>query len=351
MTVFYLTLLLVYIFSLMARIIRMKHKKIAWIFVIIVILILTLVSGLRSGIGDTYMYKHLYTLIGPEFNSDGYEPGFIYFLQMLKLISDDPQFMIMIISIIINVLNVISMYIFTKDGYFEIATFLYIASGYYTVTMNGIRQSLAASILFIATICIIKKKFIQYLITCLLMMSVHNSAFVMIPMYFIVKERAWSKRTNILYGLMLIGLFFYDPLMNMLQGSKYGAYSDFNEGGANPIRIAIFLVPILLSYLRRNIISEKYKNGDIFVNMTTICGIVMLFSAFNWIFARFTIYFQPYSFIVFAFLLRNCFYGKEKRIIYLGLILFYFLFFYYDQAVALGIKYRTDFDLMKFLFY
>ena len=58
MTVFYLTLLLVYIFSLMARIIRMKHKKIAWIFVIIVILILTLVSGLRSGIGDTYMYKH-----------------------------------------------------------------------------------------------------------------------------------------------------------------------------------------------------------------------------------------------------------------------------------------------------
>ena len=68
----------------MARIIRVNHKKIAWIFVIIVILILTLVSGLRSGIGDTYMYKHLYTLIGPEFNSDGYEPGFIYFLQMVS---------------------------------------------------------------------------------------------------------------------------------------------------------------------------------------------------------------------------------------------------------------------------
>ena len=351
MTVFYLTLVSVYIFSLMARIIRVEHRKIAWIFVIIVIFILTLVSGLRSGIGDTYMYKHLYTLIGPEFNSDGYEPGFIYFLQMLKSISDDPQFMIMIISIIINVLNVISMYIFTKDGYFEIATFLYIASGYYTVTMNGIRQSLAASILFIATICIIKKKFIQYLIICLLMMSVHNSAFVMIPMYFIVKERAWSKRTNILYGLMLIGLFFYDPLMNMLQGSKYGVYSDFNEGGANPIRIAVFLMPIILSYMKKNIIRERWKEGDIFVNMNTICGIIMLFSALNWIFARFTIYFQLYSFIVFAFLLKNCFYGKEKKLIYFGVIVCYFLFFYYEQVISLGIKYRTDFDLMKFLFY
>ena len=59
MTVFYLTLVSVYIFSLMARIIRVEHRKIAWIFVIIVIFILTLVSGLRSGIGDTYMYKHL----------------------------------------------------------------------------------------------------------------------------------------------------------------------------------------------------------------------------------------------------------------------------------------------------
>ena len=43
MTVFYLTLLSVYIFSLVARIIRENHKKLAWIFVIVVILILTLV--------------------------------------------------------------------------------------------------------------------------------------------------------------------------------------------------------------------------------------------------------------------------------------------------------------------
>ena len=40
-----------------------------------------LVSGLRSGIGDTGMYKHLYGMLQqgtvPE---DSYEPGFIFFL-------------------------------------------------------------------------------------------------------------------------------------------------------------------------------------------------------------------------------------------------------------------------------
>lgn len=351
MTVFYLTLLSVYIFSLLARVIRVKHKNIALIFVIIVILILTLVSGLRSGIGDTGMYKHLYTMIGPDFNAEGYEGGFILLFELLKSISDNPQFMIVVISVIVNVLNVISMYIFTKNSYFEIATFLYIASGYYTVTMNGIRQSLAASILFIATIFIVKKKFAPYLITCLLMITIHNSAFVMIPMYFIVREKAWHKKINILYVLMLMGLFFYEPLMQMLQGSKYGAYSNFDEGGANPVRIAIFLVPIILSYLKKDKIEERWIIGNIFVNMTTICGIIMLFSAFNWIFARFTIYFQPYSFIVFAFLLKNCFYGKEKRLFYFGFIVCYCLFFYYEQVISLAMNYPTEFNLNKFLYY
>lgn len=352
MTVFYLTLISVYAFSLVARIIRVKNERVAWIFVGVVILILSLVSGLRSGIGDTYMYEHLYGLITPEYDANGgYEAGFIFLLKVLKQFSSEPVFMLMITSIIINVCNVISMYIFTKNGYFEIAIFLYVASGYFTVTMNGLRQSLVASIIFLATVFIIKKKFIPYFLTILLMITIHNSAFVMIPMYFIANEKAWHKKANILYGIMLLGLFFYDPLMKILEGTRYGGYSDFNEGGASPIRIIVFLVPVILAYLKRDLISAKWRQGDIFVNMTIICGIIMLFSAFNWIFARFTVYFQPYNFIVFSFILKNCFAGKEKRLIYFGLIVCYFMFFYYEQAIALGISYRSKINIEQILFY
>lgn len=351
MTVFYLTLLSVYIFSLVARIIRENHKKLAWIFVIIVILILTLVSGFRSGIGDTYMYEHLYSLISWDFNSSGYEEGFILLLKVLKSISDNPLFMLMVTSTIINVLNVISLYIFTEDSYFEVATFLYIASGYYTTTMNGLRQSLAASFIFLATIFIIKRKFILYLITILLMITIHNSAFIMIPIYFIATQKVWSKKTNILYGIMLIGLFFYDPLMNLLGNSKYGGYADSTEGGASIIRILTFMIPIILSYIKRDIIQRKWNNGDIFVNMSTLCGIIMLFSSFNWIFARFGIYLQLYNFVVFSFILKNCFIGKEKRLIYFLLIFCYFIFFYYEQAISLGMNYRSKFDFNNFLYY
>ena len=183
------------------------------------------------------------------------------------------------------------------------------------------------------------------------MMTIHNSAFVMIPIYFIVNEKAWDKKVNILYGMMLLGLFFYDPLMKLLEGTRYGGYSDFNEGGASPIRIVVFLVPVILAYLKRDLISEKWKDGDIFVNMTIVCGIIMLFSAFNWIFARFTVYFQPYNFIVFSYILKNCFVGKEKRLIYFGLIVCYSMFFYYEQAIALGINYRSKINIEQMLFY
>ena len=66
------------------------------------------------------MYEHLYKLITPEYDANGgYEAGFILLLKILKQVSEEPIFMLIVTSIIINVCNVISMYIFTKNGYFE----------------------------------------------------------------------------------------------------------------------------------------------------------------------------------------------------------------------------------------
>lgn len=352
MTVFYLTLLSVYIFSLLARITRKNNKKAGVFFLIIIMAILVIVSGLRNGIGDTGMYKHSYNIVA---NSDtlpgGYEVGFLIYFKILTYFSNDPQFMIFITSLIINILNCISIYKYTKNSYFELAMFLYVASGYYTVTMNGIRQSLAAAIIFLATSLIINRKFKTYCLLILLMITIHNSAFVMIPIYFIAKEKPWEKKTNILYIVMLIGLFFYQPIMFLLGDSKYGDYANSTEGGANIIRVIIFMVPVVLAYLKRKEINEKWKEGNVFINMSIICSIIMMFSLYNWIFARFTIYLELANFIVLSYLISNCFKGKERRLIYFSLLVCYFIFFYYEHVISLGIIYTTDFNLSSFLYY
>ncbi|MEG0307071.1 MAG: EpsG family protein [Clostridium sp.] len=355
MKVFYLTLISTYIFSLLARIGRKRSEKAGLFFVIIIIAILSLVSGLRSGIGDTGMYKHLYTLIGPGYDAKGgYEPGFILFLKILKGISSDPQFMLMVTSIIINVLNINTIYKYSKDSYFELGIFMYITSGYYIVTMNGIRQSLAAAIIFWGTKYIINGDFKRFMILILLMSTIHNSALIYIPIYFVVRAKAWERTTNILFGLTLVGLFLYQPVMTigmkLLGSTRYADYASFNEGGANILRIAIFIVPVLLAYLKRDVIKEKWEYGDVFVNMNIICLIIMLFSSFNWIFARFTMYFQLYSFILLPYIIKNCLVGKERRLIYLGLIGGYFIFFYYDQVITMNMVYKGVFKWEDFFY-
>lgn len=349
MTVFYVTTIATYFLALLTRKIESKYGKISCFFLFFVIAILIIVSAIRSSIGDTTMYRHLYNLVNESYAGDGYEIGFIYFIKFLKIFSDNSQLLIIVTSVIINILNVITIYRYTKDSYFELGIYLYITSGYYIVTMNGIRQSLAASILFFATTLIFKKKYKTYFFIVLLMSTIHNSALIMIPLYFIVRLTPWERMTNILFTLTAIGLIFYEPLLNIamkfLGNTRYEQYAEFDEGGANLIRIAVFAVPVLLAYLKRDVIKEKWKYGNVFVNMNIICFIVMLFSAYNWIFARFTIYFQLYSFILIPYIIANCLTSKERRLLYFVLLILYFIFFYYDQDVMIGLEYSTNYKL------
>ena len=355
MAVFYVTTLVTYLLALLTRKIRSRNEKVALFFLFFVIATLVLVSAIRSGIGDTGMYRHLYELVNESYVSDGYEFGFVYFIRFLKLFSEDSQLLIIVTSVIINILNVVTIYRYSKDSYFELGIFLYITSGYYIVTMNGIRQSLAASILFFATTLIIKKKYKTYFFIVLLMSTIHSSALVMIPLYFIVRRAPWEKVTNMLFGLTLLGLIFYEPMMNivmkLLGNTRYEQYAEFNEGGANLIRITVFAIPVIFAYLKQNIIKEKWEHGNIFVNMSIICFIVMLFSSYNWIFARFTIYFQLYSFVLMPYIISNCLEYKERRFFYFMLLVLYFIFFYYDQDIMTSVRYSTPYKFNDLLYY
>ncbi|MDM0879447.1 EpsG family protein [Clostridium perfringens] len=356
MAAFYFALIGSYVFSLIARIIKNKKNYPNLYFSIFVILLLALIAGLRWGIGDTPAYVHLYSLIEPGYDpKGGYELGFVLFLAILKIISKDPQFMIFVTGIITTILNLWTIRKYCKDSYFELAIFVYVASGYYLVTMNGIRQSLAASIIFAGTSFILRGEFKKYLFLCILMTTFHTSALVMIPVYYVVRNEAWSKRIYQLLILFLIGMVLYGPLMEVvykiLGDSKYAGYQDSNEGGASIIRVAVFFVPVFLSYIKRDILKEKWPESNIFVNMALISFLVMGFSLYNWIFARFTIYFQLYNFILLAYIIKNCFFGSERRLIYYYFLVCYFLFFIYEYKISLGIVYVSNFSISKYFYY
>lgn len=352
---FYLILISSYILALLARVTKKNSGYSNLYFYAFVTIFMALFSGLRWGIGDTPDYVHLYGLIGPGYDSNGgYEEGFILLLRCLKSISDNPQLMIGFTGIVTTTLNLFVIRKYCKDAYVEIAVFIYIASGYFLTTMNGIRQSLAAAILFSGTVLIIKKKFIPYLILCILVMQIHSSAFVLIPCYFIVRTEAWSKRIYELIAIFMVGLLLYDPLMNLVFGvlgnTKFSEYKNFNEGGANVLRVLVFLVPVILSFIKREELKRKWKYSNIFINMSLLSSLVMGFSLYNWIFSRFTIYFMPYTFILLAYEIKNCFKDAERRLFYYGVIVCYFIFFIYEYQISLNMVYTTKINFKNFFY-
>jgi transmembrane protein EpsG len=351
MEILWLNLGVVFFFSFFARYyaktdinaISMGTNK---IFALGAFLSLVLVSGLRANIGDTYFYKHSYE--NNDFTWDQIETmdsvGFGILQMILKRFSDDPQILIFTTAIITNIIIV---YVFLKySRHFELSTYVYITGGLYLVTMNGIRQSLTAAIIFMATRYIIKGNFIAYSLIVLFASTFHESALVLIPIYFLVRYRAWSRATLMLLLIAVVIVIGFDQfssiLFTSLENTQYGHYKGFQEGGANVIRVAVFGFPLFIAFLGRERLREIFPESDYIVNMALIGFVFMIVSTQNWIFARFNIYFELYQLILVGWIVK-VFREKEQRFVYLGLIVCYFVYYFYENVISLNINYKSDY--------
>lgn len=356
MTIYYMMILSTYLLSLVSRIAKEKKRiLISMFYTLLVAFILIIISGLRKSGGDTYFYIHSYNLLVQDRSSMAIDKdiGFSILSLLLTYISSNPQILLFTTSLITHLSNII---IFNKYiSYMEVEVFLYITSGYFFTAMNGIRQCLAAALIFLSTRLLIDGKFKLYFISILLISTIHESALIMIPIYFIVRNEAWSRKIIIMILLSVIIVIGYDKvsiiLFGVLENTQYGHYSEFNEGGSSLIRTIVNMVPVFLAYIKRKELKEKWNESSIFVNISIINLIFTAMSMNNWIFNRFTLYFQLYNFVLIPYMVKKCFDGKERRLIYIGVIFCYSIFFYREQIIGVGTPYTTDYLKFNKIFY
>lgn len=349
MAIMIYTLILTFIFSFFSREMEKYNKNLSSkYFIVITLCILVAVPALRTNIGDTYVYKQSFELMGSKtlvdiFNDYG-DVGYYVFTFYLYKISSNPQIMIFVTALITQVCYF--KFFYKYRTYLELEIFMYITSGYFFVTMNGIRQSLASGILVLATKYLIERNLKKYLVIVIFASLFHQSALIMILVYFIVRSKPFSKETFIMIFGAVIGAMLFNELIpllfKLLQGSNYEHYEKvFKEGteqGTNILRVFVAVVPVILSYLKKEDL-EKWKNGSVFINMSIINLVFMIFSLKTWIFARFTIYFNLYNCILLPCIISKWSNQKEKRTLYLFFILCYLLFFLVEQRVAERIRF------------
>ncbi|WP_203287292.1 EpsG family protein [Metabacillus sp. cB07] len=315
-------------------------------FVFIIFLVLALVSGLRNTIGDTYFYMHAYETndFTWKYIFENKDPAFGILQMVLKSFSNDPQILILVTAIVTNFFIVFSLFKHTKM--FELSLFVFITSGLYTVSMNGIRQFLAASIILWGLKYLLNGDLKKYLIIILIASAFHQSALILIPVYFIVRREAWTKVTVILLTgtiLLVLGFNEFSELVfKTIQDTQYGGYENFAEGGANKIRVVIEAIPLILAFLGRDKLRRLWPKSDIIVNLALISVIFMIVATQNWIFARFNIYFSLYNIILISWLIP-LFKENNKKFVYYMLVVCYLIYFYYEHVLSLGIIYRSNY--------
>ena len=338
-----------YLFLLAARHVSYKNKFLELLTIGMVIVAFCVVSGFRSNIGDTetYMFSYQALVSNPNIQFDR-DLGFNALSRVLTHISANPQILILVTATIIAACNLTTLARYRKYAYYELQIYLYVTTGYFLTTMNGIRQALSAAVLFAFTNFVIKGKFIAYVIVVLILSTFHQSALIMIPAYFIVRQKPWSKRMFALMSIVILFVIAFDIFMPMvfsfLQNTQYGYYEEFftdnNWGGSSLIRTVINYVPVILAFVMRREIKEKWEDSDIFVNMSVLNALVMTVSLKNWIFARFSYYFQPYNFVLIPLIISVMPKEKEKRFMYYLVLVCYLIFMLVEQN---GLIYETNY--------
>lgn len=323
-------------------------------------------AGMRSKVGDTTSYIQMFNDYPLLFNSQDVvlaegarEPGFRLFSILIKtFISDNYNAWLSIIAVISGICVMFPLYKYSCN--FGVSAFLFMASCQFTWMFNGMRQFLVAAIMFTCTGLILKNKALLYIIIVCILSTIHKSALILIPMYFIVQGDPWNKRTLLFIGCIILAMIFTSKFTNLLtdvveQTDYASSVNEFKntDDGTSPIRILVESIPIIMAFIYRNKIKEKLTPIiKLSINMSLIASglyIISNIAKSGILLGRLPIYFSLYNLILLPWLLKNIFRKKEKIFIYYIMILCYFAFFYYQMQVAWGgLEYVSKILNMKY---
>lgn len=324
---------------------------------IIPALIMILYSGLRNNIGDTIYYVHTYHLLeenGATMPVWGQKAYLFEMLQYLLVKSGaESSALIMIGTIVTIVPFMMVFYNYSAD--YSLAIYLFFTMGIYTSTMNGIRQYIATGILLMGTKYLFTPKktdFWKLFVLAIIASLFHDSALIIIPIYFLCRRKAWSAPTFIslsvgVVGLMLVSMFL-PSFLSLLEDTNYSGYADGwftdgNETGTSLMRVIFNCMPTILAAIFSKQVRRFGPIADILINISLVHSAIYILALYNWIFARFTFYTYAYVVLLMAMVFVAVLRSGKYRFFAIILFVAYAIFFIIDARSQRMNWYESDF--------
>ena len=219
------------------------------------------------------------------------EGGFSLLTNLSRMVWNDGQSLIFFSAII--TVGLYCWTIYRRSSTYLLSMLLYLFLGQWQGSFNGIRQYLAAAILFSGYHFILEKKYLQYGLIVFAASLFHKSAMVMVLPCFLFSRKPDMKQIAILaFGSIVLALS-YDTIFRIIGAAK-GKTMILEEGtyrtnDVNPLRILIAFIPVLIY----TVLCDKEhhtREQDFYINAFFFNAFAMLTSMGSTYLARIGIY-------------------------------------------------------------
>ena len=282
MTIYYITVLLVFVFLCIAQSNIVKSTDVnnktvinktatTNVFLGLATAVLIFVSGFRYFVGTDFgaYYKFMESssqdwLLNLK-NLD--EPGFPILGTIIKLFTTDGAAFIFITAAF-TVASILAITFKYTDTYL-LSALLFMFTGVWHGSFNGVRQFFAAAIICLGHRFILDKKIFKYMLCVFIAFLFHKSAIIMVVPYFMLRGKINLRNILLLTIGSIILLYNYEFIFSFIGGLKESEIV-IEEGSyylnrVNILRVLVCIVPAvfcLFIYMK----SEKTKEQTFYLN-------------------------------------------------------------------------------------
>ena len=312
---------------------RKPRKWVAFLMVTI----LALVAGLRYNVGtDYYNYYASYNFFKTASLELNDEPGIKIIARIASVFYDDPGTMMFLAAVITVVLMTVT--IIRNSEMYWLSIMLYIFLCCWHGCFNGVRQYLAAAILFAGHFFIKEKKFGWWCGVVFLASMCHITAVVGIIFYFFPKTKISVKQLILSLFFIYVGLQVYDRIFDFIGFLKSDTF-DFSGVGSgyltnsiSPFRIAVAWIPVIFFWFFNKYYNREDEKFKFYMNMSLLHAVFMTVAINSTYLGRIGIYTGVYNTLTWPLLIKRVEPRSQKLLVVLMLI----LYFLYWRTEAIG---------------
>ena len=318
-------------------------KTVSWL---LLLFFPVFMASIRHGIGTDYdQYEVIYTRnsnidIG-SLSSVSSQPTEYISNVMYKiafLLFGDFHGYLFIASLITIWVAFVAMHYFSSEISFSLSVLSYLCLCY-APSLNIIRQMMAVSVVFFGLRYITMRKPIRYIITIVIATFFHTTALFALPFYFLqVKDGKHAKLKHIIISVfcLLIPFFFGKAFAIFTSIPIFSSYYGFfysSDYGFLHVTDIVFRLPVALVILAfRKRLEAKNEHNRLFELLFLMEFISLGLTYYNkWLY-RLMYYCIPGE-IVLVSQLPHCVSSNNKRIISIGIVLYYIAFFFLNNFI------------------